>query len=173
MAYISNLPNEMLARIGAFISKRLDLANLRLVNRRLSAVATEAYFANIALYPDWVDAVEDEGEKEEWQLEVEERRKAANWPNAIVYDVASFQRILDNKDFKRLVKRVTVYMCNPDCVSTLIIPSFNEYAYMLHYHMVFVVINFEVIVLSRCGKYASAAVHQLRKAEADRRIVHV
>jgi hypothetical protein len=102
MSPLSDLPNELLDRIVTFLPKKSDIANLRLVNHPLSAVATRAYFRSVPLYAYWLS---------------DEDSPPPAFPNNIDYDAHFFKNILDSDSLKALVKEADIYTCNPDCVS--------------------------------------------------------
>jgi len=104
MPSLSTLPNELLRGIVASLDDKSAVGNLRLTNRHLNAIATEEYFARVPLYAHW-------GPMETYD---------PPWPNNIDYDAAMFRNILDSDKLSKLVKRVDIYTCNPDCVSTVI-----------------------------------------------------
>lgn len=102
MASLIVLPNELLSRVVASLDRRSDIAAVRLVNRQLEETASRIYFARVPLYAEW------------------ENRDAEDfvpWPNDINYDARMFKNLLDSEKLKKLIQRVDIYMCNPDCVS--------------------------------------------------------
>lgn len=105
MASLNTLPKELLCRVSNFLDRKVDLANCRLVNRRLGEAATRSYFETVPLYADWAPNDPDEPDKD------------PPWPNNIAYDARMFKNILDSDKIRGLVRRVDIYTCNPDCVS--------------------------------------------------------
>lgn len=103
MPSLMSLPNELLTTIASCVRRRADIASLRLVNRCFESIATPFYFTSVPLYAHWS---EEEGEEVEPQ-----------WPNGVGYDARVFAHILDDEKLRGLVRKVDVYMCNPDCVS--------------------------------------------------------
>lgn len=113
MASLNSLPNELLGRIFAFVNCKSDLASLRLVDQSLNYVATEYYFASVPLYPHWLGLENPHDDEYDYDGYVP-------FPNDIVYDARMFKNILESEQLKRLVKKVDIYTCNPDCVGWMI-----------------------------------------------------
>ena len=103
MSFLTSLPVELVTKIVSYVSPRHGLAALRLTNKTLSVIATPFYFHTIPFYPEW-----------EWDSENYEP-----FPNQIEYKASYFRNILDDDHLKKLVKKVAIYTCNPNCVSTL------------------------------------------------------
>jgi hypothetical protein len=101
MAEVASLPNELLDRIISYVRVRRDLANLRLVNRALDDLTKPLYFATVPLYAHWAD------------------NSTVRTPNDANYNAGIFKNILDDEKLRKLVKRVDIYTCNPDCVGSL------------------------------------------------------
>jgi hypothetical protein len=95
-----SLPIELINRIVFYVPRRSDLATLRLTSQTLNTISTPYYFATVPIYPDWE----------------EETAPDSPFPNAIEYTIQYFANILDSDKLKRLVRKVEIYMCNPDCV---------------------------------------------------------
>ena len=96
-----SLPVELVTKIVSHVSLRQSLAALRLTNHTLNTISTPFYFSTVPLYPEW-----DEEEKPD-----------PPFPNHIDYDARYFKSILDSENLKKLVNKVEIYTCNPDCVS--------------------------------------------------------
>jgi hypothetical protein len=97
---LMSLPVELINKIVFHVPRRSDLATLRLASQTLNTISTPYYFATVPIYPDWD----------------KETMPKPPFPNAIEYSVLYFENILDSDKLKRLVRKVEIYMCNPDCV---------------------------------------------------------
>jgi len=116
MATFDNLAYELIFQTIEFVTKKADVASLRLVNRRLGGIATEIYFARIPLYPYW-------------------RRQGGCYEylpyplflnDIYSYDVPRFKNILDSPDLRKLVRKVDVYPSSPNCVSAFLLFGLGE-----------------------------------------------
>ncbi|KAF2870040.1 hypothetical protein BDV95DRAFT_608063 [Massariosphaeria phaeospora] len=117
MAELTSLPNELLDRIVSYVHVKADLANLRLVSPALKAVTTSFYFATVPLYAHWraienYDHDDHDDEHEEDAVEIAPHMRT---PNNVNYNADAFKSILDCEALNKLVKKVDVYTCNPDC----------------------------------------------------------
>ncbi|KAF2874692.1 hypothetical protein BDV95DRAFT_615981 [Massariosphaeria phaeospora] len=96
MALLDKLPDEILSRIIQSVEKRLDLANVRLVNRHLESIAVEVLFSTATLYAHWSTEY-----------------SAPTWP--VSYNSQVFKNFLEHEVLKRYVKAVTIYTCETHC----------------------------------------------------------
>lgn len=103
-SYLLSCPDEVLTAFVSYVVCKADLASLRLTNCQFEAIATPFYFASVPLYAQW---------------ERGDGNAFVKSPSDVDYDVRVFAHILDNERFKRMVKKVDVYTCNPDCVSAV------------------------------------------------------
>ncbi|KAF2442926.1 hypothetical protein P171DRAFT_474243 [Karstenula rhodostoma CBS 690.94] len=97
---LMSLPIELINKIVFHIPQRSDLAALRLTSQTLNTISTPYYFSTVPLYPDWDEDSVSGG---------------LPFPNSIEYDVRYFANILDSDNLKKLVRKVVIYLCNPDC----------------------------------------------------------
>ena len=122
MAALGSLPNELLDRVISYVHAKADLANLRLVSRAFDDATTPFYFATVPLYAHWWndENSDEEGDGSDKQDADEEdgmnTKPSMRTPNDVNYNARTFKNILDNERLSRLVKKVVVYTCNPDCV---------------------------------------------------------
>jgi hypothetical protein len=114
MPSIHSLPTEIFDRFVSYIHVKAALANLRLVNRAFNDLTTSVYFATVPLYAHWVPTDDDDDDDDDGFGEI--MPENMNTPNNIHYDAWIFKNILDSKRLKRLVNKVVIYTCNPDCV---------------------------------------------------------
>ena len=103
MASLAALPVELVTKIVSHAVSKRDIAALRLTNRTLNQIATPFYFSTVPLYPEWD----------------EEETPDPPFPNQIEYEARYLNNILDDEKLKRLVKKIEIFTCNPDCVSSL------------------------------------------------------
>jgi hypothetical protein len=122
MAVLTALPNELLDRVVSFVHVKKDLAHLRLVSRAWNDLSKPYYFATVPLYAHWEREVDDEDE--DCDKEAGRNTKSSmRTPNDADYNAEIFKNILEYEEVRKLVKKVDIYTCNPDCVSILILVS--------------------------------------------------
>jgi hypothetical protein len=99
MTSLVSLPVELVTKIASHVPRR-DLATLRLTCRTLKEIVTPYYFSTVPIYPEWH----------------EDEAPDPPFPNHIDYESRYMRNILDDEHLKKLVKKVQIYTCNPDCV---------------------------------------------------------
>lgn len=92
------LPTEILSKIIAALPTRADIANSRLINKRLDEIAVELLFSNVTLYAHYFT---EDGYRPPWPID---------------YHSRTFAKILDHEVLKTYVKKVTIYTCETHCV---------------------------------------------------------
>ncbi|OAG01549.1 uncharacterized protein CC84DRAFT_1262603 [Paraphaeosphaeria sporulosa] len=97
---LSSLPIELIDKIVLHVPQRSDLATLRLTSQMLNAISTPYYFATVPIFPDWDEDSAIDG---------------LPFPNQVEYHPRYFASILDSEKLKKLVRKVEIYLCNPDC----------------------------------------------------------
>lgn len=98
-----SLPVELITNVVSHVPERNCLATLRLTNQILNTIATPYFFAAVPLYPEWSEDSEHD----------------PPFPNQIEYEAFYFRNILEDERLSKLIKKVEIYTCNPDCVSIL------------------------------------------------------
>lgn len=99
---LDSLPTELLSHIIRCLNANPDVANLRLVNRRLDPIAAAVLFQTVTLYPQWFT---DNGSIPE---------KCA--PGPFGYDATIFKNIIEHTTLKKLAEKIVLYTVEPDCV---------------------------------------------------------
>lgn len=99
MATLEALPSELISHIIRCLAAKRDVANVRLVSRRLNLIAYEVLFETVSLYPQWST---DENEDAH---------------PATGYDATVFKNILEHATLRQLVKKVILYTVEPNCVT--------------------------------------------------------
>lgn len=100
---LTSLPAELVDKVVYHVSQRSDLATLRLTSKTLNAISTPYYFATVPVYPEWKERDEEEGIRP--------------YPNQVEYHARYLASILTDMRLNVLVRKLDIYLCNPNCVS--------------------------------------------------------